>query len=383
MIRTRFRPFAAAASVAALSALLTGCAPATLIPANRLTPQRDRISDEAIARDLAIFDTYDRRLSAAAPNPSGAQRYVATRAAEYVRIAREAYERNDRTTFVDDALQWAASDIEMLERGAVSTTPDAPPSGAFARGANEALWARTDELRRQAATLGASGDVARAEAQLLRAAHVFLTGPACIDESPLLAAARFLDVAGKSTITPPPANVPPAAIPETPPPTRPAEPEPPRTPTRRSDCAAPDELRGVPSIVHFALDKHYLAPETKVVLDAMVEKLAPYTGVRVVLSGHTDVRAPDDYNQALSERRVNAVRDYLLQKGIAASRLDIQAFGEKRTLTSGAARMDHARNRRVAITYVLCDGSPLGPVEQLNDIQLEAAKRKAAYKEKD
>ncbi len=382
MIRTRFRPFAAAASVATLSALLAGCAPAALIPANRLTPQRDRITDEAIARDLAIFDTYDRRLSAAAPNPSGAQRYVATRAAEYVRIAREAYERNDRTTFVDDALQWAASDIEMLERGAVPTTPAAPPSGAFARGANEALWARTDELRRQAGTMGAPGDVARAEAQLLRAAHVFLTGPACIDESPLLAAARYLDVAGKSTTPPPGMVTPPAATPE-PPPTRPTEPEAPRTPPRRSDCAAPDELRGVPSIVHFALDKHYLAPETKVVLDAMVEKLGPYTGVRVVLSGHTDVRAPDDYNQALSERRVNAVRDYLLQKGIAASRLDIQAFGEKRTLTSGGARMDHARNRRVAITYVLCDGSPLGPIEQLNDIQLEAAKRKAAYKEKD
>jgi hypothetical protein len=56
----------------------------------------------------------------------------------------------------------------------------------------------------------------------------------------------------------------------------------------------------------------------------------------------------------------------------------LRAFGEKQTLVSGSAAMDHARNRRVALTYTLCDGTELAPVEQLNDIQLEAARRKAA-----
>jgi len=381
MIPTRLRPHVSAATVAALAALLGACAPA-MIPAGKLTPVRDRITDEAIARDLAIFDSYDRRLAAAAPNPTGAQRYVAARAAEYVRVARDAYERNDRTTFVDDALQWAAADIESLERGEAAATPSAPPSVGMTQGTNAELWARANELRGQAATLANASDVARAEAQLLRAAHAFLTGPACVVESPLLAAARFLDDAGKGgkvpPAAPPPSIEPPPAV--EPPPAAGPPPTPP--PPARTDCLAADELRGVPSIVHFALDKHYLSPETKTVLDALIEKVGPYTGIRVVLGGHTDIRASDEYNQALSERRVNAVKDYLLSRGFDPARIEIHAYGEKRTLTNGTARMDHARNRRVAITYILCDGSEVGPNEQLNDIQLEAERKAREYKEK-
>jgi len=372
--RLQYRVAAAAATT--LIALLAGCASANMIPAGRLTPVKDRVSDEAIARDLAIFDDYERRLSAAAPNPSGAQRYLAARATEYVRIARDAYERNDRTDFVEDALAWAAADIETLQRdGANAVMPSAVPMPKGTQRSDEALWSRADGLRRDAGSLSAPDDIARAEGQLMRAGYTFLAGPACIVDSPLVAATRYLNGVDGSRL-PSPLPVP-DVTPTQPMPVRPPiEPTPPASPS--ANCATPERLAGVPTMVHFALDKSFLAPTTKAVLDELVGKIGQYSGIRVVLSGHTDVRAPDDYNQALSERRVKSVRSYLVSKGLSEGRLSILAFGEKRVLVPGTKVMDHARNRRVAISYTLCDGSVVQPVEQLNDIQLEAARRKQA-----
>ena len=377
----RLRGSVAAAAV--MMVVLTGCASVTMQPAGRLTPVRDRVTDEAIARDLAIFDSYDRRVSIVAPNPTGAERYIASRASEYVRVARDVYERNDRTSFVEDALAWAAADIETLERGgAEAALTSVVPIPAAAQPVDPAMWAKAEGLRRSAATLARPEEVALAEGQLLRAGHPFLAGPACVDEVATTAALRLLDVAekgGRATpVIPPDRIAEPPVVPVTPPDSgaRGATPTP--------GCTTPDVLAGVPSIVHFALDKSFLAPATKTVLDALAEKLAQTPGMRIVLSAHTDVRASEPYNQALSERRVASVRQYLRSKGLEDSRLTVQAFGETRVLTPGTKPIDHARNRRVAITYIRCDGTEAQPIEQLNDIQLEAARRKAAaVREKD
>lgn len=378
MPTNRYRRTTAAAGALLIAAVLTGCASAGRPVAGRLTPVRDRVTDEAIARDLATFDSYERRLGAAAPNPTGAARYVAARAAEYVRVAREAYERNDRTSFVDDALAWAAADIETLERnGAESALASVVPIPTAAQPVDAALWARAEGLRRGAATLASPEDVARAEGQLLRAGHAFLAGPACVAEPPVVAATRLLGDAEKGKpdprVGPTPDEVPLAPREEP----RPADPP-------KTACSTPDVLAGVPSIVHFALDRHALAPASRTVLDALVARLVEYPGIRVRLAGHTDVRASDAYNQALSERRVHAVRDYLTSKGVAADRIAIEALGERQVLVPGDGRQDHARNRRVALTYIRCDGTEAQPIEQLNDLQLEAVRRRAAAtKEKD
>ena len=163
---------------------------------------------------------------------------------------------------------------------------------------------------------------------------------------------------------------------------KPAEPVVPPSTPRPTNDGVPERLAGVPTIVHFALDKSYLSTATKDVLDQLISKVSPYSGIHIVLGGHTDIRASDEYNQALSERRVNSVREYLLNKGLPAARLTVQGFGERQVLTRGVKIMDHARNRRVAISYKLSDGSEVQPVEQLSDIQLEAARRKAAAQQR-
>lgn len=369
---------------------LTGCGVTAVPMHGRLTPVRARITDEAIERDLALIAQYDRRIDAASPGGAGAQRYVATRAKEYLALARDAYERNDRSSFADDALGWALADLETLEKGGAATALAGPvPAPAGAREIGGDQWARAEQMRRDTTRLGAPEDVARAELALVRAAHAFLAGPACVVEGGVPLATRFLDDADSKKLPAPPERpLPEAPRPEAPRPEAPRpedRPVPPRPgdPTgARRDCASPEDIAGVPNIVHFALDRSQLAATTREVLDQLVTKLAPYPAIRIVLAGHTDPRHTDAYNQALSERRVRAVRDYLLLKGVEASRLETRAYGESRLLVPGTTARDHARNRRVEISYALCDGTEVRPVEALSDLQLEAARRRAVL-EKD
>jgi OOP family OmpA-OmpF porin len=60
----------------------------------------------------------------------------------------------------------------------------------------------------------------------------------------------------------------------------------------------------------------------------------------------------DAYNQKLSERRANAVRDYLIQKGIASSRIQVAGFGEKRPIDDNKTAEGRAMNRRAELEVV-------------------------------
>ncbi|HEX6157226.1 MAG TPA: OmpA family protein, partial [Burkholderiales bacterium] len=75
----------------------------------------------------------------------------------------------------------------------------------------------------------------------------------------------------------------------------------------------------------------------------------------IALSGHTDELGSDDYNQRLSEQRANAVRDYLVAKGVDVSRIEVVGLGRTVPVKSclgqkGAALIDClAPNRRVEL----------------------------------
>lgn len=316
--------------------MLAGCASSRTAPLDRLTPANARISDEAIARDLALIAARERHVmeSLAPATPSRVK--VARRALEYLALARDAYERNDRTRFPDDAIAWAQADIDQLAQGATTVEyASAVPMPARAKGA-----------------------------------HAFLNAAACRAETfspwtPTLNAIESRDTA--------------LVVPQRPAPVpvddRPLPPSPNR-------CAGPERLVGVPGNVHFALDRSMLSGATREVLDRAAAALAPYPGVRVRLAGHTDVRASEAYNQALSERRVQAVRDYLVSRGVSVERLDAEARGELQPLVTGATARDHARNRRVELRYVLCDGSEIPLTEELSDLQLEAMRRRQLPREK-
>jgi OmpA-OmpF porin, OOP family len=103
------------------------------------------------------------------------------------------------------------------------------------------------------------------------------------------------------------------------------------------------------SEVNFAFDSAELTPQAEVTLDEVARRLREHTDVRIRIEGHTDSRGSAQYNQGLSERRANSVRDYLASQGIAANRMMSVGYGEERPVASNETDEGRALNRRVEI----------------------------------
>jgi outer membrane protein OmpA-like peptidoglycan-associated protein len=89
--------------------------------------------------------------------------------------------------------------------------------------------------------------------------------------------------------------------------------------------------------------------ETDQVLQAMVAIFKEYPKADFSIQGHTDSQGPSASNQALSERRANAVRDYLIANGISAARLTAAGFGEDSPIANNKTRSGRKENRRVEV----------------------------------
>ena len=98
--------------------------------------------------------------------------------------------------------------------------------------------------------------------------------------------------------------------------------------------------------VHFEYDQSDLRPEDKALLDAKIPILQANTGVTIRVAGHTDERGSDEYNLALGQRRAAAAKAYLVQHGIAESRIETISYGEERPVSPGSDDGAFAQNRR-------------------------------------
>lgn len=108
------------------------------------------------------------------------------------------------------------------------------------------------------------------------------------------------------------------------------------------------ELKGV----HFDFDQDTLRPDAIAILNDAAALLNEHERVVVEVAGHTDSRGSDEYNQGLSERRANRVRDYLASKGVTASRLSARGYGESRPVSSNDTDEGRADNRRVELVIL-------------------------------
>lgn len=82
-------------------------------------------------------------------------------------------------------------------------------------------------------------------------------------------------------------------------------------------------------------------------LDRLIQILIMYPKLRVEIEGHTDNRGSRSYNQKLSSRRAEAVRDYLVKKGVAGARLTTKGLGPDRPRADNDTAEGRARNRRI------------------------------------
>jgi outer membrane protein OmpA-like peptidoglycan-associated protein len=112
---------------------------------------------------------------------------------------------------------------------------------------------------------------------------------------------------------------------------------------------APGEKLATIGAAHFEFDKAVLKPSAREALDPVVGKLKQYPNVDVYVDGYTDSVGSQAYNLALSKRRADAVKAYLVERGISSSRIETRGFGMSNPVASNATEAGRAANRRAEI----------------------------------
>jgi len=102
----------------------------------------------------------------------------------------------------------------------------------------------------------------------------------------------------------------------------------------------------------FAYDSAELSAPAKFVLDGWGEKLSENSLLQLSIEGHCDERGSDTYNLKLGIKRAQAVKEYLVRKGIEGSRLHTVSFGKRRPLARGQSEASFAQNRRFELKEV-------------------------------
>ena len=110
------------------------------------------------------------------------------------------------------------------------------------------------------------------------------------------------------------------------------------------DEANPD---GSKAGVYFATNKYDINANSKLALDKLIKIFNEYPETNLLVEGHTDDVGKDSYNLGLSQRRAEAVANYLRNTGIASSRLIIKWYGELQPVSDNVSAATKALNRRV------------------------------------
>lgn len=111
-------------------------------------------------------------------------------------------------------------------------------------------------------------------------------------------------------------------------------------------------LNNLSKRILFDTSKHSFKQETYPILLEIIQIMKQHPEAQFKLEGHTDSTGASDMNFRLSQSRVNAVRDYLVENGIPSSSLVTEAFGETKPTASNETREGRKQNRRVEVVRI-------------------------------
>jgi peptidoglycan-associated lipoprotein len=115
--------------------------------------------------------------------------------------------------------------------------------------------------------------------------------------------------------------------------------------TRAIPGSTQDFVINVGDFVYFDLDSYDIRSDAMSVLDAQAAWLMRYPAVQIRVEGNCDERGTREYNLALGARRANAVRDYLVSRGVSSARISTLSWGKERPIDPGTGEDAWSRNR--------------------------------------
>lgn len=122
---------------------------------------------------------------------------------------------------------------------------------------------------------------------------------------------------------------------------------------------APEEVKrltGVLEGIYFASGKSTILSRSRKTLNSVASTLEKFPDIRVKITGHTDSTGSRETNLALSEARAEAVRDYLVEKGIDAGRIETEGVGPDAPVADNATKAGRAKNRRIEFKVITAAG---------------------------
>ncbi len=109
------------------------------------------------------------------------------------------------------------------------------------------------------------------------------------------------------------------------------------------------KITNIASKIFFETNSEKLKVASLAQLDELAIILKKYEEANLIIEGHADSQGEDDYNLTLSQKRTEAVKEYLMEKGIMESRLTAIGYGESQPIADNNTELGRAKNRRVVL----------------------------------
>lgn len=335
--------------------------------ATQLNPPAARISDRAIQADQQAYEALQGRIKGLNDRGRPVRDHHLAKAQCWLDVSFHEYTRNDRSAFPQEALTESEKLIVAMETGVSPLPMDTPLVNGAAR-LRPDLWERAFALRKHAGWACAQAKAACAEVELVHAGNE-INQQQWRHAKPYVQIAEDLlgEAQAQAEACVPPAPPPP------PPPAAPAAvvPVPAPEPVARAAPLPPVRERQLElsAQVLFNFDRYReteIRPFSIVQVENLVRRIQreKLDVVGVKLSGHADrlnSTGQDDYNQRLSERRVQTVREMLVRLGLDAALISTTASGDSQQVEGCELRFQRRvdlqecllPNRRVEIVVEL------------------------------